>query len=113
MKEIYVDANPNEICFINGSFIYHIKSDGTNNQNEYKAILSVIAYLTVKQDKDEYIIYSDSQLVVNQLNHLWSIDDKELRKLAESIWNMVYRNNLNVKFVWISRKDNKAGKLLG
>lgn len=73
---------------------------------EYMAI--ILALLNNQKDLD---IYSDSQLVVNQLNHKWNIKNKKLRNLANSIWKM--SDNRIVNFNWMPREKNKAGKVLG
>lgn len=78
----------------------------TNNQAEYLAVLEVL-----KSTKGDVEIYSDSKLLVNQLKHEWHIKDDVLRKLAVEVWNTIGKRKVN--FIWIPRKQNKAGKLLG
>jgi ribonuclease HI len=80
----------------------------TNNQAEY---LSIIKALESHSDESEIIIFSDSQLVVNQLNHKYFIKDGNLRKLALKVWKLI--ETKNIKFIHIPRKKNKAGKILG
>ena len=79
----------------------------TNNQVEYLAILEA---LRVFPTEDVQII-SDSQLVVNQLNHEWNINSNMLRLLALDVWNLC--KNRKVEFKWIPREKNLAGKMLG
>jgi ribonuclease HI len=79
----------------------------TNNQAEYLAILEALKAHT----EDNVTIYSDSKLVVNQLNHKFAIKDDELRELAQQVWKLC--EGRNVIFSWISRAENKAGKVLG
>ena len=82
------------------------KSNITNNQAEYLAVLEALKFTA-----GDVEIYSDSKLVVNQLNHEWHIKDDSLRNLAVKIWKLI--GNRKVSFNWIPRKQNKAGKLLG
>ena len=82
------------------------KENITNNQAEYLAVLEAL-----KATKRDIEIYSDSKLVVNQLNHKWHIKDDNLRNLAVEIWKQI--GNRKVSFIWIPREQNKAGKLLG
>ncbi|RMF30843.1 MAG: reverse transcriptase-like protein [Candidatus Nitrosothermus koennekii] len=89
---------------------YKSEQELTNNQAEYLAIRSALTDLL--DDKD-IVIYSDSKLVVNQLNREYAINDEILRGLAFEIWNMIANANANVRFEWISRKENPAGKMLG
>jgi len=80
----------------------------TNNQAEYKGILKALQDIFPER---AVRIHSDSQLVINQLNHEWHIKNDDLRKLAMQIWELC--KGRQVEFVWIPRKQNKAGKLLG
>ncbi len=78
----------------------------TNNQAEYMGVL--FALMNTNQD---CTIISDSQLVVNQLNHEWAIKNDDLRKLAQEVWELC--KNRKIEFKWVHREKNKAGKLLG
>lgn len=87
----------------------------TNNIAEYTAVLKALEYITsnsIIKDKNIEVI-SDSQLVINQLNHNWHIKDDNLRELAKRIWDIIQANQLKVTWKWVRRKDNPAGKLLG
>jgi ribonuclease HI len=79
----------------------------TNNQAEY---LAVIAALKAHKE-DNITIYSDSELIVNQLNHEYAIKEDRLRELAQQVWNLM--RGRNVTFVHVPRSKNKAGKVLG
>lgn len=81
----------------------------TNNQAEYLAIYNALKSTSAKNVE----ILSDSKLVINQLNRQWHIKDDELRRLFDRIHNLIKSKKLNVKFVWVRRKDNPAGKYLG
>ena len=47
-----------------------------------------------------------------QLNHEYAINNNTLRELAMKSWELLTKHN-NLKFEWIDRKKNKAGKILG
>ena len=78
-----------------------------NSKSEYLAIIEALK----SNVDDDICIYSDSKLVVNQLNHDYAIKEDRLRLLAQEVWNL--SSNLSVKFIWIPRQNNKAGKILG
>ena len=88
--------------------------EATNNEAEYKALLSALSELATwsKYPKEASItIYSDSALVVNQVNYRWQIRDIKLRPLC-----LVARKLLldfdNLKLIHIPREENtKADKL--
>lgn len=66
---------------------------------------------TTKQRKPPPILVcSDNEVVVGQLTRQYHIASPELRKLAQQVWKMT--ENLEVKFQWIPRKENLAGKML-
>jgi len=56
------------------------------------------------------LVRSDNETVVKQLSRQWHIRNDRLRKLAQRVWQMT--ENVSVKFEWIPRKDNMAGKML-
>ncbi len=56
------------------------------------------------------LILSDNEVVVKQLSRQYHIGNVDLRKLAQQVWQMT--QNLEVKFQWIPRKENLAGKML-
>jgi len=73
----------------------------TNNQAEYLAILETLKNFP----KGDLIIYSDSLLIVNQLNGVYKIKNEKLKKIAKA-------RKRFVEIRWIPRSSNKAGKLL-
>jgi ribonuclease HI len=93
-----------------GESFYEKKSDITNNQAEYLAIISVLKKLSNVQD--EVIIYSDSKNTVSQLNHEFAINNEQLRSLAREAWELIPKF-ANLKIKWIPRNENLAGKMLG
>ena len=113
---IFVDGSGG----INSGFGYFIKETGesfyekrsniTNNQAEYMAIISVLKKFT--GNKDEIIIYSDSKNTVSQLNHDYAINNEQLRSLAREAWELISKF-VNLKIQWIPRAENLAGKMLG
>ncbi|MGY5146694.1 MAG: reverse transcriptase-like protein [Candidatus Nitrosopumilus sp. bin_7KS] len=93
-----------------GESFYEKKSDLTNNQAEYLAIISALnKYVDLS---DEITIYSDSKNTVNQLNHEFAINNEALRDLARESWGIIGKFS-NLSIVWVPRKENLAGKMLG
>jgi len=90
----------------------------TNNQAEYKSIIEALKFVHEykKGFKLEDInfkvkIYSDSKVVINQLSYTFAIKNIKLRELALETWKLC--EGLEVEFIWIPRKKNKAGKIFG
>lgn len=65
---------------------------------------------TPRQLPPPILILSDNEVVVKQLSRQYHIANPKLRKLAQQIWQIC--QNLDVKFSWISRRENPAGKML-
>ena len=93
-----------------GESFYEKKSEITNNQAEYMAI--ILALKKFVETNDEITIYSDSKNTVNQLNHEFAINNEKLRDLARESWLIIGKFS-NLSIVWIPRKENLAGKMLG
>ena len=92
-----------------GESSYEKKSNLTNNQAEYMAIIHALKTVNVG---NEIIIYSDSKNTVCQLNHEYAINNDQLRSLAKKIWILI-KLHKSVKITWIPRNKNIAGKMLG
>ena len=93
-----------------GESFYEKKSEITNNQAEYMAIISALKKFV--DTDNEITIYSDSKNTVNQLNHEFAINNEKLRDLARESWVIITKFS-NLLIVWIPRKENLAGKMLG
>lgn len=93
-----------------GESFYEKKPELTNNQAEYMAIISALSKYV--DSNEEIIIYSDSKNTVNQLNHEFAINNEQLRDLARQSWNIIGKFS-NLSIVWVPRKENLAGKMLG
>ncbi|KKN72659.1 hypothetical protein LCGC14_0409010 [marine sediment metagenome] len=56
------------------------------------------------------LVCCDNEVVVKQLSRQYHIGNDKLRKLAQRVWQMT--QNVEVKYQWIPRKENLAGKML-
>jgi len=93
-----------------GESFYEKKPEITNNQAEYLAIISALKKFV--DNDDEITIFSDSKNTVNQLNHEFAINNEKLRDLARESWLIIGKFS-QLSIVWIPRKENLAGKMLG
>lgn len=89
----------------------------TNNQAEYQALIFALkktkSIIGKKKSKDSKVkCFSDSQLLVNQLNGEYKILDKGLQSLFIEVWNLKQEFK-NISFNYIPREENKeADKLV-
>ena len=79
---------------------------GTVNEMEYLALSKALG----DPRSENSVIYSDSQLVVNQLTKGWKVDAENLRPLHEECKGLLKSRKATI--VWIRREDNEAGKVL-
>ncbi|PTD93578.1 ribonuclease H [archaeon SCG-AAA382B04] len=75
----------------------------TNNQAEYLAVLNAIKEVK-KRYKKPITLYSDSNLLVNQLNDEWNVKDSELKKYYKKIKEEIKDLEIEIKHV---PRDNK------
>jgi len=110
MRRVYVDAKPDGTVGLyddtTDEFFTVEYYCNTHNEAEYQAIIFALEFFL---DEDLEIL-SDSQLVINQLNGTYQITSDRLYHLAQHVKRL--SSNRTVRFVWISRERNKAGRLL-
>ena len=93
-----------------GESFYEKKSDITNNQAEYMAIIAALRKF--EGTSEEVTIFSDSKNTVNQLNHEFAINNEQLRDLAREAWSIIGKYS-QLSIEWVPRNKNLAGKMLG
>ncbi len=90
---------------------------GTNNEAEYKAILKALE-LGTNYCRRKISIFSDSELVVNQLTGAYAIKKNHLRNLCilvkdrEKLYDEVIYNNVPRENKNISRADKLSNEAL-
>ena len=85
---------------------------GTNNQAEYKALiksLGIIKKMIAEGEKefDEIEFYSDSELMVNQINFDFRIKEPDLGLLNNKFQVMIKKLDKPFKIFYIERAKNK------
>ncbi len=89
----------------------------TNNEAEYGALIYALEKTKkliskVKAKQADIVCYSDSELMVKQLNHLYKLKNETIKGLFIEIWNLSL-DFKSAKFYHIKREYNKqADKLL-
>jgi ribonuclease HI len=81
----------------------------TNNEAEYLAVISALKPLPTASDVE---VVTDSLLIVSQIRGDYRIKEPRLTKLAGEVRTIAERKKLTVKMIWVSRTENRAGKLL-
>ncbi len=90
--------------------------DKTNNEAEYQAL--VFALKKAKQligkkkaKESQAVCYSDSELMVKQLNHQYKLKEKKIQKAFIKIWNLSL-DYKRVEFKHVRRELNKEADAL-
>ena len=115
MIKIYVDGGTrgSRICLVDkNSNMTKIKTRGgapTNNELEYLALEYALQYIYNRYKNKDVTIYSDSLLIVNQINGKWRVTTEHLIPLYEKCNKKMTEK---IKLVWVSRKKNLAGHRL-
>lgn len=74
----------------------------TNNEAEYRTLIELLKELNKTYKTENVLIYSDSLLMVNQVNGVWSINSENLVPFIKEVFNLFDFNRY--KLVWTSRK---------
>jgi len=83
----------------------------TNNEAEYTA-----AFLGIKRcielGATEIELYADSDLVIKQLSGIRKIKKDELKILHSEIKKLISECNIQIRYTWIPREQNKEADRL-
>ena len=85
----------------------------TNNYAEYKAVIGALTWCknNLKNIKEvNCTVYSDSQLVVNQLNRAYKVKSERILELYRKV-NEIAKDFNGIKFVNVRRSDPKIERV--
>jgi ribonuclease HI len=127
--KVYVDANPKMVAYVvdGGPSSYrNLEAHVSSQQAEYIAVSFAISEIVEKYSeyKNKYVadgrkgreeigailVLSDNKTMVEQLNRNYHINSEKIRELAQQVWGQV--QHMDVKFEWVPREENLAGKML-
>jgi ribonuclease HI len=115
MIKIYVDGGTvgTRICLVDKlkdkTIVKTRGVNPTNNELEYLALLYALEYIANNYKKRNITIYSDSMLIVNQINGKWRVTTPKLTPLWNKCMKLVTDK---MKIKWVSRDFNEAGWVL-
>ncbi|HAU98812.1 MAG: Ribonuclease H [Microgenomates group bacterium GW2011_GWF2_45_18] len=111
---VFRDPHKKEVVFEQSSYI----GVETNNTAEYRAVLAGMEWveqLPHSPEKQGVYFYEDSQLVVEQLNKRYKINQPHLLSFAQRVWEMCQRlieKNITISFQYVPREMNKEADRL-
>lgn len=83
----------------------------TNNEAEYTAVYYALNR-AIELGASFITLFSDSSLVINQLNWNWKVKEDRLKIIKSDIDNLIKNNCLKVEFIWVKRELNKEADRL-
>lgn len=95
--------------------------EGTSNIAEWTGcvealrIVSEISYryyVERPEKKVEITVYTDSQLIANQFNELWSIKEDRFKSFYKMAKECVNKFNVGLKLTWVPRTMNQVADVL-
>jgi len=86
----------------------------TNNMAEYIALIEALKYLNGLNGsgKKSVSIYSDSELVVNQINGTYQVRNQRLKKLYDEVMKLIDQSGHNINLKIIPRDYNREADRL-
>jgi len=76
----------------------------TNNVAEYTGLLNALNYC-IGEGYDDITLYSDSELVVKQLNKQYQTTNKRLAELCTTVLTVIRERNVRVTIKWTPRTN--------
>ncbi|MDY6771237.1 MAG: ribonuclease HI family protein [Candidatus Nanohaloarchaea archaeon] len=94
----FVLTDGDEVLYTESGFL----GRSTNNQAEYNAVINALR-TAIDAGVDSVKLFSDSQLLVNQLNGEWKVKDAELRELYDTVQELL--DEIDVAFTHVPREN--------
>jgi len=111
---VYVDGGTrgNQICLIDGrrKILKHRRGKLTNNELEYLAVIYGLQYIINHYQNRVVHLYSDSKLIVQQVNGHWKVTTQSLFLLHLKADRLLEKSGVILK--WTPRDFNLAGVYL-
>ena len=78
--------------------------ENTNNFCEYSAIIYALVSSLAGNLKSNIIVYSDSQLVINQINGIYQVKSPNLSSLHATVTHLITKFD-KIEFNWVPREN--------
>lgn len=82
----------------------------TVNEGEYIAVIFALNE-ALRRKRTSIELFTDSQVVVNQVNGVWRCNYEHLEILRDKVRGLAQGQNVMIE--WVPREENLAGKFLG
>lgn len=102
---LLIDSHTKELLYGDGVVL----NVYTNNEAEYAAVLAAI-YKALDLGAKRLLVYSDSKVIVNQINGEWLVHANNLKYFYDEIKDNI--RNIHFEIHWIPRQQNVIADLL-
>ncbi len=92
----------NELIYSEGKAI----GVATNNVAEYTGLIKMLEWLKSHSQNDAVVVFSDSQLMVNQVNGLFKVKNAAIREFILKIRGLEQEIGLTIVYKHIPREKN-------
>lgn len=104
------------VGYVNGKKIFDFKKSigiATNNDAEYQALIEALSKVTsYKLQVSRIELYSDSRLMVNQVNGIFKVKNGRIREYVLKIRVLEQEINLPISYSYVQREQNVEADLL-
>jgi len=97
----YNDKDNNRLVATHGELV----GQRTNNVAEYMAILKALCFMQAQDSRG--VIYSDSNIAIQQINKEIECKDEKLIQMREAIYRTIKDYKMTVGFRYTARENNK------
>jgi ribonuclease HI len=77
----------------------------TNNEAEYHAIINALNWVENNKEDKEIKLFSDSELVIKQINGEYKIKKTHLKELNKKVRDLIEENDFDIKFSNVKREN--------
>ena len=119
MKQVWIDGSTTTLCYViegEDPQVRDLSQFGrtkcTVNEGEYFALIAFLQENAQRFRDEPITILSDSELMVKQLNGEYKVKEPRLRALHIEVKLYIRWHRRDMRFVWIPREENLAGKVL-
>jgi ribonuclease HI len=106
------------VFYVNGEKIFHHHESigvATNNDAEYTALIRALEFI-IKRYKNQGVekveCFSDSSLMVNQVNGLFKVKNGKIKEYILNIRGLEQEASIPITYSYIPREQNKEADLL-
>lgn len=106
------------VFYLNGKKVFHHHESigmATNNDAEYTALIRALEFIIkdyIQKGLEKIEFYSDSSLMVNQVNGLFKVKNGKIKEYVLKIRILERQVEIPITYTYVPREQNKEADLL-